>query len=84
MGRGLLLALALLLVPHPAFAEKRIALTFDDVPRERGAFFTPDQRTRRLIAQLRAVRAPQPAFFVVPGQLVDKDDGDGGTPRSTA
>ncbi|MFT4027551.1 MAG: polysaccharide deacetylase family protein [Novosphingobium sp.] len=74
----------LLLASGTAHAEKRIALTFDDVPRQRGAWFTPDERTRRLIAQLRAVRAPQAAFFIVPGQLVDNDDGIGGARRISA
>lgn len=72
--------LALLAVPAAAQPEKRIALSFDDVPRQRGPFFTPDERARRLIRQLRLVRAPQAAFFVVPGQLED-DDGVGGERR---
>ena len=52
--RWLVAALLLLFAAAPAAADKRIALTFDDVPRGRGAFFTPDERTIRLIA-----RAPQ-------------------------
>jgi peptidoglycan-N-acetylglucosamine deacetylase len=65
----LMLALALLLGASPAFAQKRIALTFDDVPRQAGAFMTPDERTQRLIAGLRAARVRQAAFFVNPGRL---------------
>lgn len=72
--------LALLLLPAAAHADKRIALSFDDVPRKVGAFFTADERSRRLIQQLRAVRAPQVVFFVVPGQI-GKDDGLGGEQR---
>lgn len=75
--------LALLAVPAAAQGGKRIALSFDDVPRQRGPFFTPDERARRIIGQLRAVRAPQAAFFVVPGQLAD-DDGKGGARRIAA
>jgi len=48
---------------------RRIALTFDDVPRSPGAFFTPDERTRRLIAGLREAGVRQAAFFVNPGHL---------------
>ena len=84
MGRRLVLALvALLLLPGTAHAQKRIALSFDDVPRARGAFFTPDERGRRLIGQLRSARAPQAVFFVVPGQL-DREDGAGGEQRIAA
>jgi peptidoglycan-N-acetylglucosamine deacetylase len=59
---------------------KRIALTFDDVPRGRGAFFTPDERTARLIAGLRRAGVRQAAFYVVPGQI-GHDDGVGGEER---
>ncbi len=79
----LILALALLLVPSALQADKRIALSFDDVPRARGGFFTPDQRTARIISALRAARAPQAVFFVVPGQ-VGHDDGLGGERRIAA
>lgn len=79
----LILALALLLVPSSALADKRIALSFDDVPRDRGGFFTPDQRTARIIAALKATRAPQAVFFVVPGQI-GHDDGVGGERRIAA
>lgn len=72
--------LTLITVPAAAQDEKLIALSFDDVPRARGPFFAPDERARRLLAQLRVVRAPQAVFFVVPGQLTD-DDGAGGQRR---
>ena len=83
MLHRLILALALLLVPSPVLADKRIALSFDDVPRDRGGFFTPDQRTARIIAALKATRAPQAVFFVVPGQI-GHDDGVGGERRIAA
>jgi peptidoglycan/xylan/chitin deacetylase (PgdA/CDA1 family) len=72
--------LTLLAVPAAAQGEKRIALSFDDVPRARGPFFTPDERARRILQQLRSVHAPQAVFFVVPGQLAE-DDGKGGARR---
>ncbi|MDQ3077235.1 MAG: polysaccharide deacetylase family protein [Pseudomonadota bacterium] len=71
---------ALLLAASPALAEKRIALTFDDVPRARGAFFTPDERTARLIASLKRAGVRQAAFFVTPGNLTNPD-GIGGEKR---
>ena len=53
--RFLVLALALLAVP--AQAEKRIAISFDDVPRHAGGFKTPDERAIALIAALAAAIA---------------------------
>lgn len=78
--RWFLALLVLLGQPAEAQGEKRIALSFDDVPRARGPFFTPNERARRLLRQLRSARAPQAVFFVVPGQLAD-DDGKGGERR---
>lgn len=73
----------LLLLPVPAAAQKMIALSFDDVPRGRGAFFTPDERTRRIIAALKKAKAPQAAFFVNPG-AIGHGDGAGGEARIAA
>lgn len=81
--RWLIAALLLVLAPTPAAADKRIALTFDDVPRGRGAFFTPDERTIRLIAGLREAGVKQAAFYVVPGQI-GTGDGIGGDERIEA
>ncbi len=75
--------IALLLASTQALAGKRIALSFDDVPRDRGGFFTPDQRTERILAALLETRAPQAVFFVVPGQ-VGNGDGVGGERRIDA
>lgn len=88
MARLLLIVAALLVgacssisaAPRPAAAEKRIALTFDDVPRGPGAFFTPEERTRRLIAALDRAGVEQAAFFVTVGNL-DKPSGAGGEDR---
>lgn len=68
------LAFLLLLIglaAMPAGAQKRVALSFDDVPRGSGAFLTPDERTRKLIAALRNARIRQAAFFVNPAMLAD-------------
>ena len=73
----------LLLLPVPAAAQKMIALSFDDAPRGRGAFFTPDERTRRIIAELKKAKAPQAAFFVNPG-AIGHGDGAGGEARIAA
>jgi peptidoglycan-N-acetylglucosamine deacetylase len=70
-----LLILALLtLVTTPAFAQKRVALTFDDVPRAGGAFFGVDERRARLIVALKRAKVRQAAFFVNPGNLNGADD----------
>lgn len=82
------LLLALLLLPlvgactsmaAPA-SDKRIALSFDDVPRNPGAFFTPEERTQRLIAGLRKAGVEQAAFFVTTGNL-EQPFGAGGEDR---
>lgn len=74
----LFLLVALLLVGTPAAAQKRIALSFDDVPRGRGAFLTPERRTALLIAALRRARVEQVAFFVTVGNLATPDGSGGG------
>jgi peptidoglycan/xylan/chitin deacetylase (PgdA/CDA1 family) len=83
LRRWLLPLLILLLLPVPAAAQKMIALSFDDVPRARGAYFTPDERTKRIIRELWKADAPQAVFFVVPGQL-GQGDGYGGQLRIQA
>jgi peptidoglycan/xylan/chitin deacetylase (PgdA/CDA1 family) len=79
----LALLVLLLTAAAPANAQKRIALTFDDIPRMRGAFLTPDQRTVKLIAGLKRAGVRQAAFFVNPGNL-DLPDGKGGEDRILA
>jgi peptidoglycan/xylan/chitin deacetylase (PgdA/CDA1 family) len=69
---------------HAAPAQtKRIALTFDDVPRMPGAFFTPEERTRQLIAALRRSGVKQAAFFITTGNL-EQAYGKGGEARISA
>ena len=72
-----------LLLPVPAAAQKMIALSFDDAPRDRGAFFTPDERTQRIIAELKKAKAPQAVFFVNPA-AIGHGDGVGGEDRVAA
>lgn len=81
--RLLLLLCAIWALAVPASAQKRIALSFDDVPRGRGAFFSPDERSKRLIAQLKKAKVKQAAFFLNPGKLGDSD-GLGGEARIKA
>jgi peptidoglycan-N-acetylglucosamine deacetylase len=71
---GLCGAIFLLFSSQIAFAEKRIALTFDDAPRMEGAFLTRDERRAKLIAALKQAKVKQAAFFVNPGHLSDPND----------
>ena len=68
----LLLAACATIAPSPTASPKRIALTFDDVPRDRGAWLDDDERTRRLIAGLREAGVEQAAFFLNPGRIAAK------------
>lgn len=81
------LLLALLLLPFavcaaaaPKLEGKRIALSFDDVPRRPGAFLTPDQRTQGILSGLAAAKVKQAVFFVTTGNL-EKPEGRGGVER---
>lgn len=80
---NLWLILVALIAGAPAFAQKRIALTFDDVPRHPGATYTPAERTVALIAALERAGVDQAAFFVTTGNL-EQDFGAGGEDRITA
>lgn len=64
----------LLSLAPPALAQKRIALSFDDTPRAVGAFFTKQERAKRLIAELRQAGVEQAVFFVNPGNVHDAAD----------
>jgi peptidoglycan-N-acetylglucosamine deacetylase len=63
--------LALVALPWAAAddADKRIALSFDDVPRATGSLYTAEERTERLIAALDEGGVEQAAFFVTTGTL---------------
>jgi peptidoglycan/xylan/chitin deacetylase (PgdA/CDA1 family) len=62
---------------------RRIAISFDDVPRHAGAFMTPDERSAALIGALRRADVRQAAFFVTTGNL-ERPDGVGGEARIAA
>ncbi len=51
-------------LPPTANAQKRIALTFDDAPREDGQVFSGDQRAAVLLQALQSVDAGPAGFFV--------------------
>jgi len=85
LARRLALALVLVLTAASASAQedKRIALSFDDVPRQPGGFMTPDERTIALIAGLHQAGVEQAGFFVTTGNL-DHEYGKGGEARIRA
>lgn len=73
MIRAALIALSLFFGAAAVSAEdKRIALSFDDVPRGEGAYFTSDERTARLIAGLKQAGVEQAAFFLNPGRITKR------------
>ena len=61
-------------VPTPV-TDKRIALTFDDIPRGAGAFLETGERAEMLRAALRDGGVEQAAFFVNPGNLAARPEG---------
>jgi len=62
-------------------SERRIALTFDDIPRAPGAFLSEVERTRRLIAGMRRAGVKQAALFLNPGLMPQRP---GASERITA
>ena len=65
MFRALRLLILLLAgLATAANAQKRIALTYDDVPREPGAFFAVEVRQKMLIDSLKRAGVAQAAIFV--------------------
>jgi len=55
--------------------ERRIALTFDDIPRHQGAFLDADERAQMLRATLDEAGVQQAAFFINPGKLHERANG---------
>lgn len=53
----------------PPVAAKRIALTFDDVPRGAGAFLSPNDRAGMLLTAFQNAGVQQVAFFVNPSRV---------------
>lgn len=64
--------------------DKRIALTFDDIPRARGAFLDEEERTARLVAALKSASVRQAAFFLNPGQIAERPGADARIKRYVA
>ena len=58
----------------PQKADKRIALTFDDVPRDAGAFLPVNERAAMLRSALVEAGVEQAAFFVNPGKFAAQPD----------
>ena len=56
-------------VARPPAAAKRIALSFDDVPRGAGAFLTPQDRAGMLLTAFEGAGVEQVAFFVNPSRV---------------
>jgi len=55
-------------------AVRRIALTFDDAPRSKGGFFSGEERTRRLIRELRQAGVDEAMFFVKTSHIRSEND----------
>jgi len=54
-------------------SDKRIAFSFDDAPRGKGAFLEPDERPRLLIEALKTAGIEQAVFFINPGRITSTD-----------
>lgn len=64
-----------MVLPAPvAISDKRIAFSFDDAPRGKGAFLEPDERPRLLIEALKTAGIEQAAFFINPGRITAYDN----------
>jgi peptidoglycan/xylan/chitin deacetylase (PgdA/CDA1 family) len=61
--------------PAPvSVTDKRIAFSFDDVPRGAGAFLEPDERPRLLLEALDTAGIDQAVFFINPGRITEYDN----------
>jgi peptidoglycan-N-acetylglucosamine deacetylase len=67
----------------PAHAAKRVALSFDDIPRSPGAFLSQEQRAQKIIDALKKTGVKQAVFFLNPGNL-DEPERAGGEGRIDA
>ncbi|NRD90872.1 polysaccharide deacetylase [Sphingopyxis sp. BSNA05] len=62
-------------LPAPvAMYDKRIAFSFDDAPRGKGAFLEPDERPKLLIEALKTAGIDQAAFFINSGRITANDN----------
>lgn len=57
-----------------AASDKRIAFSFDDAPRGKGAFLEPDERPKLLIEALEHAGIEQAVFFINPGRITAYDN----------
>jgi peptidoglycan/xylan/chitin deacetylase (PgdA/CDA1 family) len=55
-------------------ATRQIALTFDDAPRSDGGFFSGEERTSRLIRELKLAGVEEAMFFVKTAQIRSESD----------
>ena len=62
MRLSLVFLVVLVFLPVAALSQKRIALSFDDVPRRAGGFLTPEERSAQLIAALERAGVEQAGF----------------------
>lgn len=76
-GLSAIAATSLPVAPAGLSSPRRIALTFDDVPRDRGPFLSTSERTERLITGLKAEGVEQAAFFAVPGFIEELGKSNG-------
>ncbi len=70
----LILLVVMHLTANSVYAQKRIALSFDDSPRTVGPVLTAKERQKRIIAGLKKSKVKQAVFFVNPGNLVEPSD----------
>jgi len=76
--RAAVLAIAALFATAAASAqdtpggEKRVAITFDDIPRAPGPWLEEDDRTILLLANLERAGVDQAAFFLNPGRIAQR------------
>ena len=61
------------LAAEEARPAKRIAITFDDIPRGEGVFYSADERTKVLIERLEQAGVKQAAFFLNPGRIAERE-----------
>ncbi|ANU07346.1 polysaccharide deacetylase family protein [Paraurantiacibacter namhicola] len=63
---------------------KRIALSFDDIPRHGGALMSREERVQLIIATLADRKVKQAVFFLTPGNLERMPEGEGHIARYVA
>lgn len=69
---GLICFLAIIGFFPQAYADKKIALSFDDAPRPDTSYFTGEERTALLLENLKKVTAPPVTMFVTANSLSER------------